>query len=202
MKALTARQKSILDFIRTCVRDNGAPPSAREIASHFGFASPKAATDHVRALEKKGYLELPPRSARNIRLATPVTGIPILGAAPAGPPMEAIENRQDVLNLAAIFGNPDELFAVKVQGTSMINAGILDGDYVIVRQQPRVPNGTIAVAYINGEATVKRVFRTEQGYHLQPENPALRAIKVTQRDGEFRIGGLVIGVIRASHQGL
>jgi repressor LexA len=191
-----------LDFIRGRIREHGVPPSSREIAAHFKFASPKAATDHIRALQTKGFLEVSPRSARNIRLTTPAAGIPILGSVPAGPPLEAVENRQDTLNLAQMFGTPEELFAVKVQGTSMINAGILDGDYVIVRQQPRVPNGTIAVAYINGEATVKRVFRTDQGYHLQPENPSLRPIKVTPRDGEFRIGGLVVGVIRAARQGL
>jgi repressor LexA len=143
----------------------GDVPTVREIAAHFGFASPKAITDHLTGLERKGYLSRAPGRSRNIRLADSATGIPVLGLVPAGVPLTAIETFAGRLSLPGLFPEPDH-FALQVKGASMRDAGILDGDYVIVRLQPDAPDNAIVVAYLDGEATVKRLRRTRHGYRL------------------------------------
>lgn len=196
---LKKRQQEVLAYLRDCIRNGGTPPSAREMMAHFGFKSPRAVTDHLNTLERKGYITRPNRNARNIRLNEPISGIPILGTAPAGHPTEAIEDRLGTLDIDTLFGKQDDLFAVQAKGESMKDAGILDGDYVVVRKQPHVPSGAIAVAYLNGQATIKRFRKTVSGYRLEPANRTFQPIDITNEKSNFNIGGLVVGVIRRVH---
>jgi repressor LexA len=196
---LKKRQQEVLGFIRDCIRDGGTPPSSREVMAHFGFSSPRAVTDHLNTLERKGYITRPNRNARNIRLVDSVSGIPILGTAPAGHPTEAVEDRVGTLDIDTLFGRQDELFAVQAKGESMKEAGILDGDYVVVRKQPHVPSGAIAVAYLDGQATIKRFRKTIAGYRLEPANRTFRPIDITTEQSNFAIGGIVVGVVRRVH---
>jgi repressor LexA len=198
---LTDRQRSILEFIQHEITRHSRPPTAREIMREFGYASPRAATFNILALERKGYLRRIPGQSRNLQLVVPAGGVPIVGDVAAGQPIPAVENITGRLELGDAFG-PGDLFAVRVKGESMQGCGILDGDYVVVRRQPEVTDGAIVVAYIEGEATVKRFQRTRTGYRLQPENDAFRPIEVKRpQPGEeagtdFRIAGPVVGVVR------
>lgn len=196
---LKKRQQEVLAYLRDCIRNGGTPPSAREMMAHFGFKSPRAVTDHLDTLERKGYINRPNRNARNIRLNDPISGIPILGTAPAGNPTEAVEDQVGTLDIDTLFGRTDDLFAVQAKGESMKDAGILDGDYVVVRKQPHVPSGAIAVAYLDGQATIKRFRKTVSGYRLEPANRTFRPIEVTNEKSNFNIGGLVVGVVRRVH---
>ena len=119
----------------------------------------------------------------------------MVGRVAAGNPILAVENVEDDLSMTDLFGTHDT-FAVRVEGESMIGCGIFDGDYVVIRRTDRVENGAVGVAYIDGEATVKRIFRTRSGYRLQPENDAMEPIEVDESTPDFRIGGLVVGVVR------
>jgi repressor LexA len=197
-RPLTERQRAVLEFVREHVATQGCPPTAREICRHFGFQSPHAATGYLRALERKGHLTRQAGQARNLRLRLKTGGIPILGDVAAGRPILAIENAGETLDIPTVFG-PGILFAVRVKGDSMRDAGILDGDTVVVRHQPTVPEGAIGVAILNGEATVKRIRRCRQGYRLDPENERFYPILVSAADArrsEFRLAGPVVGVVR------
>jgi len=203
-KGLTKRQEEILDFIVEGVRDEGFPPTLKEIAGRFGLASPNAARDHVLALERKGFLKrtgvksralsLSP-SLRAVAAAAP-RGWPLLGVVPAGTPVLAEENFEGYVDLNELFGRGEGTFLLKVSGESMIGAGINDGDLVVVRHQEQIASGEIGVAYVSGEATVKRLFHEEGSWRLQPENPALDPIRVWDGDPDFRVAGKVIGVVR------
>jgi repressor LexA len=129
-------------------------------------------------------------------LSDSAAGIPIVGRVAAGHPILAVEHREDILDVAADFGSLRDLFAVRAQGQSMRDAGILDGDYVVVRQSRVVENGRIGVAYLDGEATVKRIVRTETGYKLQPENAEFQPIVVENPQIDFRLAGPVVGLVR------
>jgi repressor LexA len=196
MKPLTEIQAKILEYIRSDILANGAPPTAREICREFGFKSPRAATNHLRALEQKGHLRHSPGRSRNLILSDSPAGIPIVGRVAAGHPILAVEHREGILDVAADFGPLRDLFAVRVQGQSMRDAGILDGDYVVVRQSPVVENGRIGVAYLDGEATVKRIVHTKTGYRLQPENAEFQPIIVENPQTDFRFAGPVVGLVR------
>ncbi len=203
MDPLTERQAEILRFIRDEIQARGCPPTVREIARRFGFASPHAVTDHLNTLTRKGYILRAGRhTARGIRLAGGVpTGIPLVGRVAAGTPLEAVENVEGHLDIPGHFGS-GELFAVRVQGDSMRDAGILEGDCAVVRRQPRVENGAIGVALLDGAATVKYIFQTDRGYRLEPANPAYRPIDITPDDHpEFSIAGPVIGLVRTLNRG-
>lgn len=198
---LTDRQRAILDYIGEQVTASGRPPTVREIGTAFGIASPRGVSDHLLALEAKGYIRRAPMTSRGIELCDQPGGIPIVGDVAAGQPILAIENVTGNLELGATFGG-GEVFAVRVKGDSMRGCGILDGDYAIVRRQPEVADGTIVVAYLNGEATVKRFHRTRGGIRLDPENEAFRPIEVArpkpgaETEADFRIAGPVVGVVR------
>ena len=202
-KGLTKRQEEILDFIFGRVRDEGFPPTLKEIAERFALASPNAARDNVLALERKGFLKRTGVKSRALSLAQGLReaaaasqGWPLLGAVPAGTPVLAEENFEGYVDLNELFGRGDGTFLLKVRGESMIGAGINDGDLVVVRHQQSVASGDIGVAFIAGEATVKRLFHEPGSWRLQPENPALDPIRVWDGDPEFRIAGKVIGVVR------
>ncbi|MBN1672435.1 MAG: repressor LexA [Kiritimatiellae bacterium] len=195
-RPLTTRQRSILEFIGATTRRTGYPPTVREIAARFRIASPRGVSDHLLALEKKGHIRRTAGKSRGIRVLTGIAGqIPIVGRIAAGTPITAVENVEGELDINGLFAG-EGLFAVRVEGDSMTGCGICDGDYVIVRKADTVDDGAIGVAYIDGEATVKRIFRSGKGYRLQPENSNVAPIRVDAAGAEFRIGGAVVGVVR------
>lgn len=192
---LTERQQAVLEFIADAIRASGSSPTVREIAAHFRMASPKGVTDHLSALERKGYLVRTPGRARNIQLTHAPDAIPIVGEVAAGTPITAIENVTGSVNWNDLFSRPG-IFAVRVRGDSMRDAGIMSGDLVLVQKDARVENGAIGVAYLDGEATVKRVYRTATGVRLDPENPAYQPLHVEASSTTFALAGPVIGVVR------
>jgi repressor LexA len=197
-ESLTSRQQSIFDFLCRHIRERGFPPSYEEIAEQFGFASPNAVTGHLKALEKKGYIRRSEKS-RALEVVDPSfrqAGIPIIGVVAAGTPIDAVENREGTLAVEEMFGPPDDLFALRVRGESMVRAGINPGDYVVVRETPVIDSGQIGVAFLDGEATIKRIFKEPSGWRLQPENPGMEPMWVSRDDSTFRIGGRVVGVVR------
>lgn len=195
MQPLTPRQQAILDYIGEVFRTKGSAPSVREIATRFRINSPKGVADHLAALERKGYLTRTPGQARNIRLTREPDAIPIVGTVAAGTPVMAVENHEGSVDLSGHFG-AGTLFAVRVKGDSMRDAGILEGDLVIVQKDGRVEQNAVGVAYLDGEATVKRIRKTTEGYQLLPENPAYAPIRVPAKTPEFALAGPVVGVIR------
>jgi repressor LexA len=202
---LTDKQQAILTFIEAATDRHGRPPTVREIADHFGYRSPRAVSDHLDALERKGALRRQPGTARGlavIAVNTPVfpdprdAGIPIVGDVAAGLPILAEQHVQGCLRFDEAFGH-GPLFAVRVRGDSMIDEGIHEGDHVIVRRSPVLEQEAIAVVYLNGEATVKRVRRTNRGYSLIPGNPRYTVTEVTCEQQDFAIAGPVVGVVRS-----
>ncbi len=198
VKGLTDRQREVFEFIRDVMRDEHRPPTVREIADHFGFRSPKAATDHLDALERKGYIQRRNRKARNIEVREELSplGIPLVGRIAAGSPILAIENLEGSLSTNDLFDVDEKTFALQVEGDSMTGAGILPGDYVIVQSGVEVRNGSIAAVRIEDEATVKRAFLTKNQLRLKAENPEYEDIVVDRETGDFSIYGPVIGVMR------
>jgi repressor LexA len=156
--------------------------------------------DHLGALERKGYIRRKAGASRSLTLeaaARPPAGRPLIGTVPAGTPVLAEENFEGYLDLNDYFGRGDGTFLLRVRGESMVGAGIHDGDIVVVRYQKEVESGEIGVAFIDGEATVKRVFPAKDGScRLQPENPEMEPISIRAGEEEFAIAGKVIGVIR------
>ena len=200
MEQLTEKQGVILLYIRECIAQTGYPPTVREIAQHFGYKSPKAATDHLSALERKGYISRVAGTARGLRLVErdeirQPGEIPIVGDVAAGIPILAVENAIGSLSMNSTFGG-GELFAVRVRGDSMIDHGIFEGDHVIVRRSPVFSDNMIAVAYIEGEATVKKIRKTKTGYDLIPGNDKYDPICITKETLGFSIAGPVVGVVR------
>ncbi|MDR1611919.1 MAG: transcriptional repressor LexA [Planctomycetota bacterium] len=199
MRDLTPRQREIFAFILDALRNDGAIPSVREIARAFGFASTNAVNAHIDALERKGYVGRRPGQARNIEIAPdyliPERGIRILGRVAAGSPIEAMENLEGFLDLDAIY-DPSMHYALRIRGDSMIDAGFWEGDYAIVRHQPRVDSGEIGVAVIDGDATVKRFRWLEGGgLMLAPANQRYQPFEVDP-EREFFIAGKVVGLYR------
>lgn len=198
-KGLTARQRQIFEFICETMRAENRPPTVREIAQNFGFQSPKAATDHLDALERKGYIVRRNRKARNIEIRAELSpqGIPIVGRIAAGSPALAIENLEGSLSTTGLFNVDEHTFALQVEGESMIGAGILPGDYVIVdSSKGRARNGAIAAVRIGDEATVKRVFISKGQVRLKAENPDFEDIVLDKNSPEFAFYGPVTGVMR------
>lgn len=208
-KKLTERQQTVLETIRVWIRQRGYPPTIRELGKLLGIKSLRGVTAHLDAIAKKGFLkrEAKARSISLMDLLTPfeqALRVPIVGRIRAGEPVLAQENVDGHLvvdggwlGAAASTSRPDELqhFALKVQGDSMINAGIFEGDYVIVRQQPVAESGDIVVALLNDEATVKRLVKEREEVRLQPEHPTLSPIIVTP-DQRLAILGKVVAVFR------
>jgi repressor LexA len=211
MRELTARQRDVLSFIRAFTGRHGVPPTVREIGGKF-HVTPRAAFDHLRALERKGMLQrrtAPGRTARALTLSeaaggrSPLAaGVPILGRIAAGQPLLAEENRDGELPIAAgaLPAAADELFALRVRGESMINAHICDGDLVLVRRQDSAQPNDIVVALVESEsgdeATVKRFQRDGERVVLKPEHPTMAPIVIDPRERQLRILGKVIGVLR------
>src|SRR5215468_2950930 len=201
---LTEKQQAILDFVEKYVKDNGFPPSVREIGREFGIY-PATVQDHISALERKGYLQKKrfqsrtlsvPASSRRQADENGVPGIPIVGRVAAGLPLLAQENIEEIIQLPKDWA-PAGAFLLKVQGNSMEGAHILDGDYVLVHPQETAVNGEIVVALIGDEAIVKRFYRTDRGVSLKAENPAYRPIDIERSEATaFKVVGKVMGVLR------
>lgn len=209
MRELTSRQRDVLEFIRAFTARQGMPPTVREIGERFRV-TPRAAFDHLRALERKGALQRRAAGRRTSRALTPTDGptgswraVPILGRIAAGGPLLAAENREGELPLAAaaLARHGEDVFALRVRGDSMIEAHICDGDLVLVRRQEGAQPGDIVVALLEdatgqGEATVKRFLRDGERLVLKPENRALAPIVVDPGERGVRILGKVIGLLR------
>lgn len=196
---MTSRQKEIYDFLQRIIREKGYAPSIPEIGRRFKIASTNGVSDHLKALEKKGYIRRVGKRAIEVFTAlrqpvlTSVREIPILGTVPAGKPFLSEENWEGTLTIPSDLGS-GKLFALQVKGDSMIGAGILEGDRVIIKQQGTVENGAIVCALIDGEATLKRFYKKSDVVTLRAENEKYAPITISQ--GEFRIIGRVVGLIR------
>ena len=204
MKKLTSRQAEVLQFIGKHSERHGFPPSVRDIGDRFGL-NPATVHDHIKALERKGRLLRQPNRSRSLVVIKPdgptdehltPNEVPIVGRVAAGAPILAQENIEDVLRLPEGWA-PEGAFLLRVEGDSMQNAHILDGDYVLVRPDKTASNGEIVVAMIEDEATVKRFYRKKNSVELRPENPAYAPIEVRGSEASgFSIVGKVIGVFR------
>jgi repressor LexA len=197
MQNLTSRQAQVLDLIRQYIADTGYPPTRADIAQELGFKSANGAEEHLKALARKGAIEMIPGTSRGIRL--PVDrGMPIVGRVAAGSPILAAEHIEDRVKMPAGFFHPRADFLLRVRGDSMCEIGILDGDLLAVHKTPEASNGQIVVARIDDEVTVKRFQRTRQRNKvmLLPENSAYQPIEVDLRKQSFQIEGLSVGVIR------
>ncbi len=197
---LTARQAEVLEYIQLSVRDTGMPPTRMEISAMFGFRSPNAAEEHLRALAKKGAIELNSGMARGISLRTANAnpmGLPLIGRVAAGSPLLAVENVADRYQVDPLLFKPRADYLLKVRGLSMRDIGIMDGDLLAVHKTQAARNGQIVVARIGEEVTVKRYQKEGSVVHLIAENPDFAPIQVDARSAEFSIEGLGVGVIRS-----
>ena len=196
---LTDRQKAIYDFLLKSIREQGFAPSITEIGRQFKIASTNGVSDHLKALEKKGYIRRVGKRAIEVvnvlgKAVLNVTReVPILGRVPAGKPFLSEENTEGFLSIPSDLGSGKQ-FALQVQGDSMIGAGILDGDRVIVKQQTTAENGEIVCALIDGEVTLKRFYKKDGVVTLKAENEQYAPIVVAE--GEFRIAGKIVGLLR------
>lgn len=193
---LTERQRQVLEYIRRHTRERGYPPSVREIGGALGLTSSSTVHGHLARLEDKGYIRRDPTKPRAIELMgerpARVVPIPLVGQITAGEPILAVENVEATYPLPHDLVGHDDVFMLRVRGDSMINAGIFDGDLVIVRRQPTAQNGDVVVALLDDEATVKRFYRENGHVRLQPDNDAMEPIITTQ----VEILGKVVGLFR------
>lgn len=199
MRELTPRQKQILEMIQEFIVESGMPPTRAEIASELGFKSANAAEEHLRALQRKGVLELIPGASRGIQLKDSLRdqmGLPLVGQVAAGNPILAEENIETHYTIDPQLFNPKPHYLLRVQGMSMKNAGILDGDLVAVHRTPEVRSRQIIVARLDDEVTVKRYRQTGTMVSLLPENDDFEPIVVDLRERALVIEGVVVGVIR------
>jgi repressor LexA len=204
MEELTARQQEILDYIKQEVHNKGYPPSVREIGEAVGLSSSSSVHAHLEKLEELGYLRRDPTKPRAIEVLTDnlpfgsfdgthnLRYVPVVGAVTAGAPILAEQNIQEYYPLPKDFSKSEEVYMLKVQGDSMINAGIFDGDMVVVNKEPVAKNGDIVVALLGDEATVKRFYKETTHVRLQPENEKYEPIL----SPDVQILGKVIGLIR------
>jgi repressor LexA len=193
---LTERQAEILELIRSYVAEEGCPPTRAEIAATLGFRSPNAAEDHLRALERKGYVELVPGSSRGIRLLEEDYGLPVIGRVAAGEPILAEEHIEDYCHVDPDTFHPSADYLLRVRGDSMRDVGILNGDLLAVHRTARAESGQIVVARLENEVTVKRFRQRGSVVRLMPENPDYEPIRVDLREQELVIEGLAVGVLR------
>lgn len=201
MKAeLTKKQRAIYEFIENKIIHKGQSPTIREIGRQFSISSTNGVRTHLAALIKKGYLKKQQHISRGIELArdfvADIGRVPLVGRVPAGVPIDAIENIEGEIAVDFSFLPQGESFSLTVSGESMRNAGILDGDVVVVKKQATAEKNDIVVAVVNGEATVKRYIPKGDTITLQPENDDFEPIIVNRHSGDFRIAGKVVGLLR------
>jgi repressor LexA len=197
MEKLTPRQQQVLDLVRQHIDQTGYPPTRADIARDLGFRSANAAEEHLKALARKGAIEMIAGASRGIRLPESA-GIPIVGRVAAGNPVLAQQNIEEYCDLSPSFFKPRADYFLVVQGDSMMDAGILDGDLLAVHSTRVASNGDIVVARIEEEVTVKRLRRTGQKHvvELLPENPDYKPIRVDLREQALTIEGISVGVLR------
>jgi repressor LexA len=207
-KELTARQEEIYEYIKKYSKENRMPPTVREIGNHFDISSTNGVRSILAALIKKGYINRSPRLSRGIEIlssdetdsnkkaASNTIEIPIVGRVAAGTPILAVQNLEGTVTIDRDFlACRSDVFALRVKGDSMINAGIFDGDLIFARQQKTADLGEIVVAQIDNEATVKYYHPAEDHIELRPANPRYRPI-IVKSNKDFSIAGRVIGVMR------
>lgn len=190
-----SQTEKVLNFISEFTKKNSYPPSVREMCAGLGISSTATIVYHLKKLEEQGKLSREKSRNRAIEVSgvSMLSGIPVVGKVAAGIPITATENVEDTLSFSQnLFGDQDELFILKVQGESMINAGIFDGDKIVVHKQENAENGEIVVVMIDGEATVKRFYKEKNQIRLQPENDFMSPIIVK----DVQILGTVVGLIR------
>jgi repressor LexA len=198
---LTARQQQILDWIRGHLDATGMPPTRAEIARGLGFSTPSSAEDHLRALERKGVLEIRAGTSRGLKLrdvpGLPRQGtLPLVGRVAAGHPILAAEHIEARLRLDPALFSPQADFLLRVHGNSMQDAGILDGDLLAVHKTAEARSGQVVVARLGDEVTVKRFRRTRSTIELIPENPDFKTIVVPFGDVDFELEGVAVGLVR------
>ena len=200
--SLTPRQAEILELIRRHLAETGFPPTRAEIARRLGFRSANAAEEHLRALARKGAIELRPGTSRGIRLPAGevvATGLPVIGRVAAGSPILAAEHVEDRYAIDPRLFRPAADYLLRVRGSSMRDAGILDGDLLAVRATPEAENGQIVVARLGDEVTVKRLKRDRRSPHrvvLRAENPDFPPIELDLRREQLVIEGIGVGLVR------
>ena len=216
-KELTSTQEKILNFLRNFLWEKGFPPTLREIASHFGLKGPKGPQKTLHILERKGYIRKTPGGSRAIEILKPKIGrrsglpyqmgfvgsatvptisVPIVGRVTAGDPILAIENIEGYVNFDRNLVSSEDVFLLRVEGESMIEAHIQDGDFALVKPQKDAENGEIVVALIDDEATIKRIFKKRNLIRLEPANPTMEPIVVKKGEKRITIIGKVIGIFR------
>ncbi len=211
--ALTARQREIFDFVLAHQQREGMPPTRGDIAKHFGFRSPNAAEEHLRALARKGVLDIAAGTARGLRVLTPQTlgkdagefvarmaaprnDLALIGKVAAGTPLLAVENIERTLPIDGAVFHPHADYLLRVTGTSMRNAGIFDGDLLAVKRSGTAENGEIVVVRIGDEVTVKRLLRKDSEVWLLAENPEFAPTLLDPKRLDIAIEGRAVGVIR------
>ncbi|OGQ11790.1 MAG: repressor LexA [Deltaproteobacteria bacterium RBG_19FT_COMBO_46_12] len=200
---LTPNQNRVLNFLKDFLREKGFPPTLREIASHFGLRGPRGPQKTLNILEKKGFIRKVPGGSRAIEILsyprfslTHILPVPIVGRVRAGEPILAIENIEGYINLDRTFIASEDVFLLRVEGDSMIDAHIQDGDFALVKPQPNAENGEIVVALIEDEATIKRIFHRRDLIRLEPANPKMEPIVVKKGEKKVTIVGKVVGIFR------
>ena len=202
-KELTATQERVFNFLKDYLGERGFPPTLREIASHFGLKGPKAPQKTLTILERKGYIRKTPGGSRMIEILnsppvplTQIIPVPILGRVQAGEPILAVENIEGYFNLDRNLVTAEDVFLLRVQGDSMIDAHIQDGDFALVKPQPTAEDGEIVVALIEDEATIKRIFQKRDLIRLEPANSKMEPIVVKKGEKKVSIVGKVVGIFR------
>jgi len=201
---LTVRQRQVLAFVEDRQQQTGFAPTLQETATHFGFKSPNSVRQHLRLMEKKGFVHRVPGRSRTLTVVRrdgpgdpDLVRVPLLGRIPAGNPVVAHEEAETLLTLPAHLFRGSQLFALRVHGDSMQGAGILNGDIAVLDAKPEVKDGGIAAVLIEDEGTLKRVYRRPEGLLLKAENPAFRDLEVAAREADrARILGVLVGVVR------
>jgi repressor LexA len=214
---LTQTQEKALNFLREFLVEKGFPPTLREIASHFGLKGPKGPQKTLHILERKGYIRKTPGGSRAIEILKPKIGrhsglpyaagfvgraplptvsLPIVGRVTAGAPILAIENIEGYVNFDRNLVSSEDVFLLRVEGESMIDAHIQDGDFALVKPQKDAENGEIVVVLIDDEATIKRIFKKRDLIHLEPANPTMEPIVIKKGEKKVTIVGKVIGIFR------
>ena len=203
-KQLTERPQEIFDFVKNHISTTGMPPTRVEIAREIGFKSPNAAEEHLKALARKGYIEMLSGTSRGIRIlvndeeAANEDSLPLIGRVAAGTPIEAIEHIEDHYPVSGTMFNPTADYLLRVNGNSMENIGILDGDLLAVHKTKIAKNGQVVVARVDDEVTVKRLEKKGNLIYLHPENDELEAIVIDPRLEYIEIEGIAVGVIRSN----
>jgi len=196
MIKLTARQQQVLDIIKQSISETGFPPTRAEIAKQLGFRSPNAAEEHLKALARKGAIEMVPGASRGIRITENNAGLPLIGRVAAGEPILAQEHIEKYLDLPRELFNPCADYLLEVHGDSMKEVGIMDGDLIAVHKTTEARNGQIIVARVGEEVTVKRLQQDRNIVKLMPENKDFDPIVINLQEEQLEVEGLYVGVIR------